>query len=212
MDEPVRIEVWSDIACPWCLLGSAHLQKALERSGIKAEVTMRSYQLAPDLRAPQPVKEYLATKFGSAERVAESHGRLATMGSAVGLCYDFDSAVVANTFDAHRLHHFAKAQGCGTQVMDGLLLAQHTEGLDVSDHDVLRRIALEAELDADAVDDLLATDAYADNVRADIAEARAIGVQGVPFFVFDQRFAVSGAQPVEVFLRALHKAQTDAAG
>ncbi len=204
---PVRIEVWSDIACPWCLLGNAHLQTALDQSGIEADVEMRSYQLAPQMADPEPAKQYLAKKFGSAEQVEASHARLKAMGESAGLCYNFDEAIVANTFDGHRLHHYAKSTGQGAEMMERLLHAQHQEGLDVSSKDVLRRLAADAGLDPAAVDEVLDSDAYAEGVQADIAEARAIGVQGVPFFVFDRKFALSGAQPVDVFMQALASAR-----
>ncbi len=164
---------------------------------------MRSYQLAPHIEEAQPVKAYLTEKFGSAERVRESHARLESMGAAVGLSYNFEDAVASNTFDAHRLHHFAKTRGLGAEVMELLLRAQHTAGEDVSSPDVLRRIGVEAGLDAQGVDALLASEQHGGDVRGDIEEGRAIGVQGVPFFVFNREFALSGAQPVDVFKQAL---------
>ncbi len=205
--EPVRIEVWSDVACPWCLLGNAHLAEATRQTGIETEVVMRSFQLAPQLGEPQLVKAYLAERFGGADRVAESHARLIEMGAQVGVSYNFDDAMASNTFDAHRLHHLGIAHGLGAEIMDRLLVAQHTAGADVSSHATLRRIGIAAGLASDAVDALLASDAYGDAVHADISEGRAIGVQGVPFFVFDRKFALSGAQPVDVFKQALASAR-----
>jgi predicted DsbA family dithiol-disulfide isomerase len=207
---PVRVEVWSDVACPWCLLGNAHLREAMRQTGIPAEVTLRSFQLSPDLAHSRPVKEYLAQRFGDPARVAQSHARLAEMGAKVGLAYDFDKAMAANTFDAHRLHHLATSRGRGGEVMERLLRAQHTEGRDIASHATLRAIGVAAGLQADEVDGLLASTDLADEVEADIAEARTLGVTGVPFFVFDRRFALSGAQPVETFAQALAQAQRDA--
>lgn len=168
---------------------------------------MRSYQLSPDLDQVLPVQEYLEARYGNRDRIAQSHQRLTEMGAQVGLTYQFDKALVANTFDAHRLHHFAKTKGLGAAVMERLLLAQHTNGSDVSSHDVLRKIGVDAGLEAAAVDALLQGTDFAEPVRADIAEGQAIGVQGVPFFVFNRKFALSGAQPIELFKQALAKAQ-----
>lgn len=204
--EPLRVDVWSDVACPWCLLGNAHLRKASDESGIPVEVTMHSFQLSPDLEAPVPVREYLERKYGDAGRIAAGQERLRSMGAVVGLSYDFDHAVAANTFDAHRLHHFARSRGRGDAVMDLLLEAQHTQGKDVSDRATLQAIGEAAGLPADDVEALLSSDGHAEDVRADVEAARQLGIGGVPFFVFDRRLAVSGAQPVDVFQEALRKA------
>jgi predicted DsbA family dithiol-disulfide isomerase len=203
------IEVWSDIACPWCLLGNAHLAKALEQTGVSANIEMKSFQLAPDLQESAPVAQYLAKKFGSASRVAESHSRLTTMGAAVGLEYQFDGAIVSNTFDAHRMHHFAKSQGAGAEVLELLLLAQHTQGKIVSDLQVLVAIAKQAGLDVEQVTAMLAGDEFSNEVKQDVAEAHELGVTGVPFFVFNRKFALSGAQPVEAFVQALQASQSE---
>ena len=205
---PMRVDVWSDIACPWCWLGKRHLEEAVRRLGLegKVEVEMRSFELAPRQGASEPAKGILARKFGSAEAVEQAHRRLAAMGERAGIRYDFERALVANTFDAHRVHHLAKARGRGAQVVERLMRAYHGEGADLADHATLRRLAAEEGLDAGEVDRVLASDAYADEVRADEAEAAALGIHGVPFFVLDGRYGVSGAQPVEAFERALRTA------
>ncbi|HVM45026.1 MAG TPA: DsbA family oxidoreductase [Candidatus Thermoplasmatota archaeon] len=208
----MKVEVWSDIACPYCWLGKHHLQEALRRSGATdVEVEFRSFELQPDARRARPVREYLAERYGSLAQVDAAHERLARAGRAVGIAFDFERALMANTFDAHRVHHLAKARGLGERVMERFLRARQGEGADMSDHATLRRLALEAGLDGAEVDEVLASDAYAAAVRADEAQARAYGIHGVPFFLFDGRYAVNGAQPVEVFEQAIAAARGQAA-
>ncbi|HET6403985.1 MAG TPA: DsbA family oxidoreductase [Candidatus Thermoplasmatota archaeon] len=204
----MRIDVWSDIACPWCWLGKRHLDLALERAGVKdAQVQFRSFELQPNMRGTRPVREYLLERFGSAEAVDAAHERLARAGRGVGLDYDFDAALMANTFDAHRLTHLAKARGRGLEVMERFLRARQAEGADMGDHATLRRLALEAGLDGAEVDEVLAGEAFAEDVRRDEDAARELGIGGVPFFVFEGKYALSGAQPVEVFERAIAAAR-----
>lgn len=202
----MRIDVWSDFACPWCWLGKAHLEEALRRAGVEAEVTLRSFELQPAAGPTMLVVDYLLPRFGSFERIAEAHDRLAAMGEKAGLGYDFSGAKMANTFDAHRLHHFARTRGRAHELAGRLFRAAHGEGADLADHATLVRLATEAGLDAAEVGDLLASDRHAGDVRAEEAAARRIGVGGVPFFVFDGRFALSGAQPVEAFAQAIQHA------
>lgn len=202
----MTIDVWSDVACPWCWLGHAHLRRAGEQAGIALEVTFHSFQLSPQQAVVEPVRTYLARKYGDMARIDAAQERLQEMGSRVGIDYDFEPALAANTFDAHRLHHFAASQGRGDEVMEALFRAQHAEGADVSDHAVLQRIAQAAGLDTSQVAEVLSSDAYAYAVRQDLEDARRNGIHGVPFFVLGGRFAVSGAQPINVFVRALQKA------
>lgn len=201
----VRIEAWSDVACPWCWLGKRHLEEAARREGIPLELELRSFELNPQPRASEPAKPYLARRLGGEARVAAAHERLAAMGRAVGLAYDFDRALVANTFDAHRVHHLAKARGRGDAVVERFLRAYHAEGADLADHATLRRLASEAGLWAAEVDEVLASDRFAKEVRTDQAAAIGLGISGVPFFVIEGKWAVSGAQPVEAFAQALRQ-------
>ncbi|MEA3200146.1 MAG: hypothetical protein QOE90_1574 [Thermoplasmata archaeon] len=208
----MRVDVWSDIACPWCWLGKRNLEEAIRQAGRDdVEVVMRSFELNPRAGPTRPAKEYLAERFGSLARVEDAHRRLEAMGERVGLRYDFARQQVANTFDAHRVHQLAKTRGLGAPVVERLMRAYHGEGADLADRATLRRLALEAGLEASDVDDVLSSEAYADAVRADEALAAELGVQGVPFFVLDGRHAISGAQPVEAFARALSASLHDAA-
>lgn len=199
----MKVDVWSDIACPYCWLGKHHLRQALENAGIQADVEFRSFELQPGATRARPAREYLAERYGSLRAIDAAHERLQQQGRAVGIAYDFERALMSSTFDAHRLHHLAKARGLGEAVMERFLRARQAEGADVSDHATLRGLATEAGLDAAEVAAVLARDAYAEDVRRDEAQARAYGIQGVPFFVIDGRYALSGAQPVAVFEAAL---------
>lgn len=204
---PVKIDVWSDIACPWCWLGKHHLEEALQRTGTAADVVFHSYELQPDLRGTRPVHEYLVDKYGGdRSSVDAAHERLAGMGRRVGITYDFEHAVMSNTFDAHRLHHFAMTRGLGGPVLERLMRARQGEGADLSDPATLRRLGVEAGLEAAAVEEVLAGDRFAKEVRADGALAVQRGVRGVPYFLIDGRLALSGAQPVEQFEAALREA------
>lgn len=212
----MKVDVWSDIACPWCWLGKHHLEAALRQAGIAdAEVEYRSFELQPNAprdAKPRPVREYLAERYGGDLRgIDAAHERLTAAGKRVGIDYDFERALMVNTFDAHRLHHLAKARGLGAPVVERLMKARQGEGADVSDRATLRALAIEAGLDGAEVDRVLSSEEYADAVRADEEAARELGIHGVPFFVFDgirgRRLAVSGAQPVEVFLQAITQAR-----
>lgn len=201
---PLKVDVWSDIACPWCWLGKHHMQEAIRRSGrTDVEVEFHSFELQPDAHGARPVREYLMERYGSTRNIDAAHDRLAQAGRAVGIAYDFERALMVNTFDAHRLHHLAKARGLGDVVVERFMKARQGEGADVSDRATLRRLSIEAGLDATDVDRVLASDEYADAVRADEESARELGIHGVPFFVFDGKYGVSGAQPIEVFEQVL---------
>lgn len=205
MGSPLRIDVWSDIACPWCWLGKRHLEEALRRTGTVAEMECHAFELNPAQRGSVPVREYLAERYGSPEAIDAAHARLAAAGRAVGLDYDFDRALMANTFDAHRLHHFARGKGRGAELMERLMRARQAEGADVSDLATLHRLAMEVGLDPKEVDEVLAGEAFAADVRRDEEDARKLGIRGVPFFIIDGKLALSGAQPVEAFERALRQ-------
>lgn len=204
----VSVEVWSDVACPWCYLGKRRLEKAIEASGLDVDVRYRSFQLDPTIPHGQhlPHAELMAKKFGASDaQIEQMNQRLIDLGAAEGLDYRFDLYMQANTRDAHRLLHFAHARGRGVQLKDRLLRAQFTEGALVDDVDTLVALAAEVGLDEGDARAVLTSDAYDTDVQADIDEAKALGANGVPFFVFDRRFAVSGAQSLEVFEEALRQ-------
>jgi predicted DsbA family dithiol-disulfide isomerase len=210
----MRVEIWSDVVCPWCYIGKRRFERALERfdHATDVEVTWRSFQLNPD--QPKGVRqshdEHLATKLGiPVAQVLEMNERVIGLAKAEGLDYDFERYQVINTFDTHRLTHAAKARGLGAEMQERLLRAQLVEGEVLDDIDTLVRLAGEVGLDPDEVRQVLESDAYAADVDHDLAEARQLGISGVPFFVFDRRFGVSGAQEAYLFLQVLHRAQAE---
>jgi predicted DsbA family dithiol-disulfide isomerase len=208
------VDVWSDVVCPWCYIGKRHLETALAEYGqrgdaIDVQVRWHSYELDP--QAPKTrdgsYVDALATKFGRpASDVEQMLTDMTARAAGVGLDYHFDIAQHANTFDAHRLLHLAADHGLQDAMKESLFRAVFTDGRTVSDPATLRELAVEVGLDGDLVEKTLAGDSYADEVRADIEQAAEYGISGVPFFVFDNRLAVSGAQPAEVLVRALDQA------
>lgn len=213
----MKIEVFSDIACPYCYLGMRHLALALEQfeHGGDIEVEWRAFQLDPNAPADGAlrVSDWLVSHRGlSPDQVAASQAQLRERGAAAGLELDTAGTVVANTRDAHRLILFARPQGLAEAMAQRLFRANFAEHANVADPAVLTRLAVEVGLDETAVRELLAGEELAYEVAADQREAADFGVRGVPFFVLDRRFAVSGAQPVEVFSEALGEAWQAAAG
>lgn len=207
----MRIDIWSDIVCPFCVIGKRHLELALENfeHADDVELAWHSFELDPTIeREPsRTLVEAIATKFGiSAEQSAASQRDIAARAAAVGLEFNWQDARFGNTFDAHRLAHLAAAHGLGDEAQQRLMRAYFTEGASIGDIDVLQRLGEEIGLPADDVRRVLTSDAYAQEVRADEAAAGQIGISGVPFFVLDGKLGVSGAQPVETFERALTQA------
>ena len=214
--EPIVIDVWSDVVCPFCYLGMATLHQAVDRfpHGSAVQVRHHSFQLNPGLPAGFATKatDYLLEHHGmSKAQAAASHGQITGRGRELGLDYRFDDSMMVNTLDAHRLIHFAAAAGQERAMVDRLFKAEFTDGLNLADHTVLADLAAELGLDRDAASEALASGAYQKEVDLDLARAREIGISGVPFFVFDDKRAVSGAQPVELFLRALDMSWQDRA-
>ncbi len=202
------IEVFSDVVCPWCYIGKRRLEQALAEfphaEGV--EVLFRSFQLDPSTPkdSDQSLGEMLSTKYGtSRDEAREMNQRVSDIAAGVGLRYDLAAAHPANTFDAHRLLHFAAANGRQAELKERLMRAYFTEGRRIGDHGVLAELAADVGLDQKAAAAMLAGDDYAEDVRADVALARDFGANGVPFFVFDRRYGVSGAQETDVFRQVL---------
>ncbi|MGN6780446.1 MAG: DsbA family oxidoreductase [Marmoricola sp.] len=210
----MRIEIWSDVVCPWCYIGKRRLEKALAAFPHRdeVEVVWRSFELDPGAPAvpAETVAESLGRKYGGgAEAGRQMIDRVEAVAAEEGLRFRHHQALRVNTTDAHRLLHLAletggrEAQG---RLKEALLSAYFVETENVADHDTLLRIAVENGLDPARVAEVLSGAEYADGVQADIAEAAALGATGVPFFVIDRRFGVAGAQPVEVFAQVLERA------
>ncbi|GAA5065020.1 putative DsbA family dithiol-disulfide isomerase [Thermocatellispora tengchongensis] len=209
----MKIEVWSDFVCPWCYIGRRRLEKALARyeRADEVEVIWRGFQLDPTQRRGEniPTVEMLSTKYGVTPQQAKAmNDKVSALAAEEGLTYHLDDALTANTFDAHRLACFAATRGLGDAMHERLQRAALTDGEAIDDVDTLTRLATEVGLPSDATRTVLDGDAYAEDVRADIQEAQALGVRGVPFYVIDRTYGISGAQPVEVILDALHRASS----
>ncbi|MGW6294618.1 DsbA family oxidoreductase [Streptomyces sp. NPDC055058] len=212
----MRVEIWSDIACPWCYVGKARFEKALSAFPHRDEVEVvhRSFELDPGRAKDdiEPVLTMLTRKYGMSEEQAQAgEENLATQAAAEGLPYRTRDRDHGNTFDMHRLLHHAREQGRQSELLDRLYRANFAEERSVFDDDErLVGLAVDAGLDADAARAVLADpEAYAAEVREDEREAAQLGARGVPFFVLDRSYGVSGAQPVEVFGRALTQAWGD---
>ena len=210
----MTVEIWSDIMCPFCYIGKRKFEAGLSQFEGKedVEIIWRSFQLNPDLKTTpgKDVYTYLAEAKGmSREQSVQMHKQMSAMAEEAGLKYDFDKAVIANSYNAHRLIQFAKTKGLGDAAEERLFKAYFMEGKNVDDQETLISIGVEMGFDAIEVANILATNQYADAVDADIIEAQKIGVRGVPFFVIDRKYAVSGAQPSEVFLNALKQAKNE---
>jgi predicted DsbA family dithiol-disulfide isomerase len=212
---PLTVEIWSDIVCPWCYIGKRRFEAALEAFEHRDEVTVmwRSFELDP--AAPSAVEgtatERLAAKYGmSLERAEGLHREMTERAAAEGLDFRFDLAKSANTFDAHRLIHLAATYGHQAAAKERLMRAYFTEGAAISDPETLIALMVEVGVDVDEARDVLSGDRFAEDVREDEQLAGQLGIQGVPFFVIDRRFGVSGAQPAEALVQALERAWGEA--
>jgi predicted DsbA family dithiol-disulfide isomerase len=202
----VKVEIWSDIVCPWCYIGKRRFESALAQFDEPVEVEWKSFELDPSAPVRRgSTAEHLARKYGlTLDQVAAMHERMTALAAAEGLEYHLDETRGGNTFDAHRLLQLAKERGIGGEMKERLLRAYFTESEPIGEREVLVRLGEELGL-ADGAD-VLESDAYAAAVRADEHEARLLGISGVPFFVVDRYYAVEGAQPAEVILGALTRA------
>jgi len=207
----MKVEIWSDVMCPFCYIGKRRFEEALAKFNKAEEVkiTWKSFQLNPDLVTDPDISihQYLADAKGwQLDYAKQLNDQVTEMAAGVGLQYNMDNAVVANSFDAHRFSHLATENGLGEDAEEALFQAYFTRGQNIADHDTLTDLGIGIGLDAIEIKKVLSTDAYADDVKHDIEEARQLGIRGVPFFVFNEKYAVSGAQATEVFLQTLEKA------
>ncbi|MCW5922151.1 MAG: DsbA family oxidoreductase [Saprospiraceae bacterium] len=206
----MKVEIWSDVMCPFCYIGKRKFEEALSQfpHREKVEVVWKSFQLDPDLvtDTTKSVRQSLAESKGwSLEKTDEAMSYVVDMAKTVGLTYQFDKAVVANSFDAHRFSHLAKKHGLQDKAEERLFAAYFLEGKNTADHQTLIQIGTEIGLDSSEVKLALANNEYADEVNKDIDDAHQIGVTGVPFFLFNRKYAVTGARDSKVYLNALEK-------
>jgi predicted DsbA family dithiol-disulfide isomerase len=208
----MKIEIWSDIMCPFCYIGKRHLEKALESfpGRDSVEITWKSYQLDPTIpmsfEEPVGVYEYLADRKGwSLEQSEQMHKRVVEMAASVGLEYNFDKAVVANSLYAHRVIQLAKEKGLDDAIEEIFFRAYFTEGRDLASVTELVALGEEAGLAEVDIRAAIASEELAYRVSQDIQEGVNLGVRGVPFFVFDRKYGISGAEPIQVFIDTLNQ-------
>jgi len=210
----MKIEIWSDVVCPFCYIGKRKLEKALDKFPLKdqVEIEWKSFQLNPEEKTNPSINtlEHLAQSKGwSMDQTKEITSNVVEMAKEHGLEFDFEKAKVANTKNAHRLIHFAKKQGKGGEMKERLLKAYFSDGENVDDPNTLIKLEAEIGLNESEIKSMLASNQFDDAVDQDIYESRLIGVRGVPFFVLDRKFGISGAQPDEVFEETLEKAWSE---
>jgi len=212
----MKIEIWSDIACPWCYIGKRRFEQALAQFPHRdaLEIVWRSFEL--DTTAParqtKSTVDLLAVKYRmSVQKAQAMMDSMAATGAIDGLEFRFERSISGNTFDAHRLIHFAATVGLRAAMVEGLFAAYFTDGEAMGDHDTLVRLAADIGLDSIAVRDMLTGSAHASDVRRDEARAQQLGITGVPFFAIDERYGISGAQPPAVIVDALTQAWNESA-
>ena len=209
----MKVEIWSDVVCPFCYIGKRNFEKALDQfvDKDKIEIEWKSYQLDPDYvynpEKPETEINYLSEQKGiSHQETVDLLTHVTNMALKAGLNYNFDKAIVANTFNAHKIIQLAKKRGLGNKAEERFFKAFFLMGENINEVSILEKIGAEIGLTTEEINKALSSDdTYAYEVNNDIREARQIGVRGVPFFVFDRKYAVSGAQPVETFSQTIAK-------
>lgn len=206
----MRIEVWSDFVCPFCYIGKRRLEMALNEFEHKEEVELvfKSFELDPQSKKKfdESIHEIIANKYGIPVKQAKAmNDQIVAQAREIGLNYNFDDMKPTNTFDAHRLSHYAKAEGKMNELSERILKAYFVESMNISGYEVLSKLAEEVGLNRAKALEVLETGKYSAEVRNDEEEASKLNITGVPYFVFNGKYAVSGAQPIEVFLRTLNE-------
>lgn len=210
----MKIEVWSDVMCPFCYIGKRTLGMALDEFEHKdeIEVSFRSYQLDPDAKKNPGVDihEIMSKKIrGSYEQARQMNAQVAEHAKSIGLNYDFDNLIPTNTYDALRLSYFAKEHGKMGEMIERMMSAYLVEAKDVGDHNVLADLAQEVGLNRDDALKILAGNDYAEQIEKDKKDGQRLGIQGVPFFVINDKYAISGAQPLTAFKDNIQKAWSE---
>jgi len=206
------IDVWADVVCPWCFIGKCRLEKALSTFEHRDHVTIRhrAFQLQPDIKEVVLTKNYLAQKYQvEPAQVEAMQANVCAVADGEGLCYNLDETLSGNTFDAHRLLLWSATIGKQDELLEALFSNYFEKSLPVFTHADLVSAAVGVGIDADKADDLLTSDLYTDDVIADRNLASQLGATGVPFFVIDMKYGISGAQPLEAFTQTLESAWAD---
>jgi predicted DsbA family dithiol-disulfide isomerase len=203
------IDIWSDVVCPWCYIGKRRLEKALSQFEHRDEVVIRhrAFQLQPDIDTTQPTKAYLAEKYRMPEsQVEEMQANVCAIADGEGLCYNLDETLSGNTFDAHRLLLWAHTIGKQDELLEAMYSAYFEKSLPLFSHEDLIRVASIDGMDEADVKRLLVSEEFSNQVLEDRALASQLGATGVPFFVIDMKYGISGAQPLEAFTQTLNTA------
>ena len=206
------IDVWSDVVCPWCFIGKRRLEKALAQLPFRHEVKIqhRAFQLQPEINQIVETSKYLAEKYRLDEKsVQEMQANVCSIADGEGLCYNLENTLSGNTFDAHRLLLWAHSVGKQQELLEAMYSAYFEKSKPLFSHTDLVSVALSVGIDADAAEDILVSNQYSDEVLADRNLAAQLGATGVPFFVIDMKYGISGAQPLEVFIQTLNNAYLD---
>lgn len=211
MSTKLKVEIWSDVICPFCYIGKRKFESAVKQleANDTIEITWKSFQLAPDMKTDTSISidQYLAIHKGfSIEKAREMNTYVTQIAKQEGLTFNFDKSIVANTLLAHQMLHFAHTAGKQDITKERLLQAYFTDGKNLDDKQTLLALGAEIGLDVDALSQVLNSNTYVNEVEADIVEAQQLGVRGVPFFVFNRTHAVSGAQSVDVFVETIQQA------
>ncbi|AAK81377.1 putative DsbA family dithiol-disulfide isomerase [Clostridium acetobutylicum] len=206
----MKIEVWSDFVCPFCYMGKRRLEIALNEFEYKTdvEISFKSFELDPSAKKEysENIHELIAKKYKiSVEQAKASNDQIVLQAEAIGLNYNFNKLIPTNTFDAHRLSQYAKTKGKMNELSEKIFKAYFVDSLNISDYKVLADLAEEVGISRDESLRILESNQYNEEVREDEKNASKLGIDAVPYFVFDDKYAVSGAQPAEVFLEALYK-------
>jgi len=206
----MEVEIWSDVMCPFCYIGKRKFETALKQFKHQndVEIVWHSFQLAPEIKTQPDVNihQFLSEHKGmSLEQAKEMNDHVTQLAKQVGLVYNFDKSIVANSFNAHRFTYFAKQYDKQNEAEEILFRSYFTDGKNIDDYPTLIRLGEEIGLDTSALKAALENGSYADDVKTDIYEAQQVGVRGVPFFVFNRKYAVSGAQESNAFLETLEK-------
>lgn len=210
VNNKMQVEIWSDLICPFCYIGKRKFEIALAQFPLnsKVEVVWRSFQISPDLvsNPNKNVNQFLAKHKGVSIQEAKKMNLLVTqMANKVGLEYYFDISIVANSFDAHRLSHFAKQYNLQKEVVEKLFAAYFTEGKNIADHNTLIQIGKDAGLNPSQLNEVLSSDQFEEEVKKDMYDAQLAGIRGVPYFLFNKKQFISGAQETKVFTAMLEK-------
>jgi predicted DsbA family dithiol-disulfide isomerase len=214
LTETIQVDIWSDIVCPFCYIGKRNFEHAVEQAGMKdyVKVVWHSFELAPGIQTnPEAsIYEELGKRKGwSLEQSKQIHKQMEQRAKQSGLEYHFDKTIPANSFQAHRLLHLAKKHDVQNEVKEILLKGYFTDGKNIDDEQFLVEAGMKAGLNEEDVHQALESNAIEQEIRKDIESARQLGIQGVPFFVLNQKYAISGAQPTEVFVEALKKVKEE---